>query len=295
MRKTCGRLAVLPEAEAHRAAAYRHDRSLADLGIALRHPDRLGEQRAACPQCAKGPRDDALAIRVDSYGATWYCHRCGWRGATRRIREHLMPRQRVDPRLHIATARAAHGAERERQHTQAAARAARLWAQARQADPGHSYLTRKGIKPHGARQLGERLVLPITTPGGSLVGLQFIAPDGTKRFLRGARKRGCCIVVNDPPAPSRLLICEGWATGASLAEADRTAKVIAGIDAGNLIPVALGARDRWPDFPIVLAGDNDASGTGQRAAHAAARAVGGLVLIPDRVGADWNDWLSGTA
>jgi putative DNA primase/helicase len=56
--------------------------SLADLGIRLCHPDRVGEHRAPCPQCDRGPRDDALAVRVKGDGGvTWLCHRCGWSGA----------------------------------------------------------------------------------------------------------------------------------------------------------------------------------------------------------------------
>lgn len=46
-----------------------------------------GEYRRACPQCDKGSRDDALAIRVDDRGATWYCHRCKFTGDANHGRE----------------------------------------------------------------------------------------------------------------------------------------------------------------------------------------------------------------
>lgn len=214
---------------------------------------------------------------------TWRAH----------AREPLTLPQRVELRRRREAAQAAQEGERAREHGEAATRAARLWALARPADPRHPYLARKGIGPHGARQLGEALVLPVTDPAGALVSLQFIAPDGAKRFLRGGRKRGGCIVVADPPTRGRMLICEGFATAASLAKADPAACVVAALDAGNLEPVARAARERWPELHIVLAGDNDASGVGQRAAHAAAHAAGGLVLIPERAGADWNDVLRG--
>ncbi|WP_372724762.1 toprim domain-containing protein, partial [Immundisolibacter sp.] len=187
----------------------------------------------------------------------------------------------------VERARAVRDAEQRQRHADAAARAAELWAKSRPADPRHPYLVNKRVKPHAAHQLGERLVLPVTTLAGKLVSLQFIHADGGKRLLSGGRKRGCCVVVADPPTPWRVLICEGWATGASLAEADPAARVLAAVDAGNLEPVALAVRERWPDAPIVLAGDAD--DIGRRAAHAAALAVGGLVLIPDTEGADWND------
>lgn len=204
-----------------------------------------------------------------------------------RNRSDLSPGERADLARRIEKARADRGEEQRQRHAAAAARAAELWAKSLPADPRHHYLVKKRVKPHGARQLGARLVLPVTTLAGELVSLQFIDHDGTKMLLSGGRKRGCCIVVADPPNPWRVLICEGWATGASLAEADPAARVLAAIDAGNLVPVALAARERWPDAGIVIAGDAD--DVGRRYAHAAARAAGGLVLLPDIEGADWND------
>lgn len=64
------------------------------------------------------------------------------------------------------------------------------------------------------------------------------------------------------------------------------------MDAGNLEPVAQAARRLFPDAEIIIAGDNDESGTGQAAAHKAALAVGGKVLIPTQGGKDWNDVLT---
>ena len=48
---------------------------------------RPGEYRRACPQCDRSQRDDALAIRVDDRGATWYCHRCHYTGSANEGRE----------------------------------------------------------------------------------------------------------------------------------------------------------------------------------------------------------------
>ena len=59
--------------------------TLAEVGIHLRD-ERPGEHRAPCPKCARTrhrARDDALAVRVEADGgATWTCHRCGWRAAS---------------------------------------------------------------------------------------------------------------------------------------------------------------------------------------------------------------------
>ncbi len=204
-----------------------------------------------------------------------------------RDRSELKPGERAELARRIEAARAAGDAEQRRRHADAAARAADLLARSRPADPGHPYLAKKRVQPHGARQLGVQLVLPVTTVSGDLASLQFISADGGKMLLLGGVKRGCCIVVADPPNPWRLLICEGWATGASLAEADPAARVLAGIDSGNLVHAAVAARRRWPGADIVIAGDAD--DVGRRAAHAAAQEVRGTVLIPEVAGRDWND------
>jgi phage/plasmid primase-like uncharacterized protein len=48
---------------------------------------RCGEYRRPCPQCDKRTRDDALAIRIDDRGATWFCHRCNFTGSCNEGRE----------------------------------------------------------------------------------------------------------------------------------------------------------------------------------------------------------------
>ena len=58
------------------------------------------------------------------------------------------------------------------------------------------YLKKKGVSgTHGARQLGNLLVLPIQNVSGSLMNIQTIAPDGEKRFHPGAPKAGGFFVI----------------------------------------------------------------------------------------------------
>jgi putative DNA primase/helicase len=78
--------------------------ALAEHGVELRRYER-GEHRAPCPWCDKGPRDDALAVRIDQDGATWICHRCGEKGGTRQPQNGSTPpapppRQRLEPERH---------------------------------------------------------------------------------------------------------------------------------------------------------------------------------------------------
>lgn len=153
----------------------------------------------------------------------------------------------------------------------------------------HPYLQRKRVKPYGVRiGLHNRLIVPLYTETGKLMNLQFIDAEGNKRFLAGGKKRDCFSPIGEASGAERLLICEGWATGASLHEALGVAVLVAA-DAGNLEQVALAARRLYPAAEIIIAGDNDESGVGQIAAKKAALAVGGKYLIPEQTGADWND------
>ncbi|MGE4531449.1 MAG: toprim domain-containing protein [Acidithiobacillus sp.] len=149
------------------------------------------------------------------------------------------------------------------------------------------YCQRKHIKPFNAKQEGILLVLAIRDWHGKIHSLQSIAPNGKKMLMKGGSKKGFHIYIGGNHE-GRLLIAEGYATGASLREIYPDDEVIAAVDAYNLRAVAQASRDAFPDREIVIAGDHDAVGI--RCAKAAALAVGGLVLIPPGDGQDWNDW-----
>ena len=188
-------------------------------------------------------------------------------------------------------ARVARAAAERREHLAAAERALRIWNAAKPADPGHGYLRRKAVEPHGAREYKGLLCLPVVDTARALWSLQFIEADGSKRLLKGGRKAGNHIPVHEPQEPVRLLLAEGFATAATLAEAEPEALVLAAVDSGNLPAVAVGARRRWPDLPMVICGDADPAGI--EAANRAARATGALVAFPEfppgAAGTDYND------
>lgn len=191
----------------------------------------------------------------------------------------------------IEEARQRREAERLQAHQKAAETATYIWRSAIPA-ASHPYLTRKRIQPHGTRIYKGALVVPIHNESERLVNLQFIAADGTKRFLSGGRKRGCFHVIGD--LKHTILIAEGFATAASLHE-DTGQRVVVAFDAGNLLQVAKNIRDLSPDAEIIVAGDNDISGVGQAKAKEAALSIGAKVLIPPTPGTDWNDAIAGGA
>jgi putative DNA primase/helicase len=183
-------------------------------------------------------------------------------------------------------------------HDQAAIEAAALWAQA--SETGDSpYLTRKGVQPFGVRFAADGwLLVPVRDASGTLANVQRIDPFGTKLFLKGGRKSGLWHWCGDPAGAAVLLICEGYATGASIHEATGRPVAVA-FDAGNLAHVAKALRSQYPQALILVCGDDDrdthartGNNPGRDKATAAARSVRGLAAFPENLpdgASDFND------
>ncbi len=174
--------------------------------------------------------------------------------------------------------------------------AEKAWHESTPADPDHPYLKRKRVQPHGIRQLEDgHLVVPLRL-GGMIFNLQTIAPDGTKLFLKGGRKSGCYLSIGTRP-DTCLILCEGYATGASLHEALQLPVAVC-FDAGNLVQVAPIIRRQFPRCNLILAADNDSQtpcNPGVTYATKAAAASAGSVIYPTfdsrcPDGSDWNDY-----
>ena len=226
----------------------------------------------------------------------------------------------VDPaeRERIAAERAERlareAAAAERDAAEAAELAAAIWTAA--VASGHPYLTRKQVEGYGTRvaaaielpfvddETGEigtmtvrnALLIPVYQGPRHLCGLQYITADGKKLPIRGTPMRGGYMVIGRPVRGGVVVICEGWATGASIHAATGYCVVVA-FNAGNLKPVAEKIRAAMPDAQLCIAADDDATtkgNPGYRAANAAALAVGALVVYPLWAGGrgdgtDFND------
>ncbi|MDR9499735.1 MAG: PriCT-2 domain-containing protein [Hydrogenovibrio sp.] len=226
--------------------------------------------------------------------------------ASEQARLKRMQRQR---RREQAKANEAEAQTRAIQYQKAAQQAQRLWGKAAPAPAFHPYLQRKQVQPWGTRGIStpghaDALVIPVvgTKPPftGQVQSLQFIQPDGQKRFLSGGKKAGGYYPIqwlDDAP----VVICEGFATGATLAEHYRPDhSVICAFDSGNLEAVARYFRRQCPTTPMIVAGDNDHQTERQRGhnpgvhkAEKAALVVDAYLSIPafgeDEAGTDWND------
>lgn len=209
----------------------------------------------------------------------------------------MTPAEAAALRARIAASQAAQREAERARHDDAARRAVALWQQTRPCTD-HPYLAIKGVAAHGVRVMswsqgfidpatGDRdrslvtaLVIPMHDTSGALWSLAAIAPDGRKDFLFGGRKRGCYYAMG--ALVDTLCITEGFATGASVYEATGHAVAVA-FDCGNLLPVALALRAKYPTVRIILCADDDRytpGNPGRTKAAEAARAIGGLLALP---------------
>ncbi len=200
-----------------------------------------------------------------------------WRSSER---PSLTRAERAEYARRMDALRRAQEADRRAEQERVRAKAAKLWDASRPASNGHPYLQAKGVRSYGLKELGGRLLVPLRDRQGVLHSLQFIDGDGQKRFLTGGRVSACYCPIGRPAGV--LLVCEGYATAATLHQATGHATAAA-MNAGNLARVAVALRGKFPDARIVICADDDAGTPGNpglTAAAEAARAAGGVVAVP---------------
>ena len=170
------------------------------------------------------------------------------------------------------------------------------WGKAKDATNANHYLKLKGINAYGVKAFKDTLLIPVRDMAGTIHGLQFIAPDGNKVFKTGTNKAGHFFKIGNSK-DNTVIICEGYATGASIYQATGHAIVIA-FDSGNLAAVSQVIRLKFPDMKIIIAADDDYATEGNPGltkATEAAKAVNGLLAVPifpDKRGtkdSDFND------
>jgi putative DNA primase/helicase len=194
--------------------------------------------------------------------------------------------------------------ERERKEAEERAEAIdgaqKRWLDAVPAKADHPYLARKGIQAHGARQENDRLLIPIKVKG-EICSVQSITADGSKKYHYGAPVAGGYYAIDGDG--EKIVICEGFATGATIHEATGLPVLVA-FTASNVEAVARMVRDDLPCAAIIIAADDDHKtemdrgfNPGLRTAHKAADAAGAVVAVPpfDRGTdgddpSDWNDF-----
>jgi putative DNA primase/helicase len=187
--------------------------------------------------------------------------------------------------------------QRIQNHHSSAVKSGKLWDSAsQQVKINHSYLVSKHIKAYGIRQLGENLLIPIQDAQNNLVSVQFIMPNGSKRFKSGGRIKGCFMLIGE--LEGTLFICEGYATGATIHQATGKSVIIA-FNAANLSPVVTALKLLNITIKIIIVADNDISNKvntglikGQECAHTHNLPLIYPTFSDDQPGSDFNDLVS---
>ncbi len=255
---------------------------------------------------ARDARDVWKSIRVNGMvtaGTLFHEAKArGWRDDGTR---HKPTPEELADRKRIAAERAAQDeTEIARERAATARKAAAIWRAATPASPDHPYLQRKRVSPvatlreidadqaaailgyvpksDGDKLAGSLLVIPVKQ-ANEIPTLELIDRDGRKTALagRGTKAGGFWAAQPLPDELELLAIGEGVITVLSGREATG-APVVAALSSSNLRAVARTMRERYPAGRLVILADL-VKETGEPDPHAieAARAVGGLLAVPD--------------
>ena len=246
-----------------------------------------------CPTQAKPHKQNGAYIaHLDIPATLWWCNwESGEQGSfTQDEVATLPPMEKIALQKRHAAMKTQREAEFAQRQATAVLRAQRDYAASLPCSTEHSYLLRKGITALGEIRQSRNgdLLIPVKGISGNLQSLQRILPNGEKRFLTGGKIHGGYFVIQGK-LERPLIICEGYATGASIHLACDCTVYVA-FSAINLPQVAVIARSKFPDTPILICADNDEAGRskGQEAAQKAqARLV--LPFFTTGTGTDFND------
>jgi len=195
----------------------------------------------------------------------------------------MTPAESEANRQRMKTMAAQRDADRLATQLQASETALKLWNAAKPCTE-HPYLTAKGVKGYGVRVDAEGFLrVPMRDTAGRLWNVERINPADfkDKRGLYGGRRTGLFHTIGGKPV-DKLIICEGYATGASIHQATGWPVAVA-FNAGNLEPVAVALHKAYPALTLVIGADDDhltSGNTGMTSAKQAALAVGGFAVSP---------------
>lgn len=167
----------------------------------------------------------------------------------------------------------------------------------------HDYLQSKSVTTYGPileNEEGE-LVLPLQDTHGKVWSYQSIDYFGDKRFRMSGKVTGCFYLLCDR-LDGAVVVCEGYATGATIHQATGWS-VVCAMNCGNLAATAKALREVFPGRPIIIAADNDRFtkkpdgslwNPGLEKARAAAVPIKAKVVFPEfpehsEKGTDFND------
>ena len=144
----------------------------------------------------------------------------------------------------------------------------------------HPYLQNKGVKSYGLRTDNSLLLVPMFNIDGEIASIQTISTSGDKFYTKGGRVKGCFFPIGTPE--DTLILCEGYATGASIHEATSEPVAVC-FNSGNIKEVAKELSAKHPNTKIIIAGDDDhkrEQNIGRIKAIEAAKHIGATTVFP---------------
>ena len=191
-------------------------------------------------------------------------------------------------------------AKRKEQRERAAQAARAEWELLAEVPSDHEYLKSKGISAHGLRYNVETqaLAVPLRDKTGEVRSIQWIYPNGEKRFYKDAGLDGVYYSIglsNDAPV---ILLGEGMATMTKVHELTEY-PVVAAISCHRLLEVAKILHTEYPNSQLVITADDD-----QQTGHKLGRNPGkqeaakvrdaglaaGVITPPFKNGDSGTDW-----
>jgi phage/plasmid primase-like uncharacterized protein len=228
--------------------------AMATRGLSL-SPGKVLIDDGQWHSCGNGHKSDGGSYKLLSNGSRPFGFYNNWRDGedTQHWHGDLSRPLTEAEREELAQRLAELEKEAAEQAKKAAGEAWAIYIQTEPAPDDHPYLVRKKIKPHGARVNNHgALIIPMFAPDSPAdkadrpVNLQYINPDGSKYYIKFGRAKGCYSRIEGDPTTKRVIIAEGFATGASIREAIG-ADIILAFSAGNLEAVATTVRQNLKD------------------------------------------------
>ena len=137
-----------------------------------------------------------------------------------------------------------------------------LWESLKSADPSHPYCQKKQVYAYGIRPNSQSnaLAIPLRDVNGNVKSMQWISPDGDKKFFEGASTDSLffSIALDSLHEGDNLpiLIGEGYATMAKVYELV-SLPVVAAISCYHLVQIGKILREKFPDRKIFVLADDD--------------------------------------
>lgn len=200
----------------------------------------------------------------------------------------LSPQERERLTREWAEAKQKRAEERARSEEQAALDAKEMWLAAGRAREDHAYVAKKRLDPQALRQNGDRLLIPMYDAEGRMWNLQRIAPDGSKRFLKGGRTEGLFCLISSEMLRGTICLGEGYSTMSAISRSTGLPSIVA-FSAANLAAVARVWNLHRPDLNYIVCADDDPElvdnphirkNLGLEAAKAVAVEIGARLALP---------------